>query len=223
MNFSATEWNECYRQGGQAIRWPWSDVISYTMRYARPTGPDFRVLELGCGSGANIPFFKSVPCQYFAVDGSGVVLEQVRKQHPDLSERLAQADFTSELPFPGEFDVVIDRGSLTCNLTSAIRRGLALVYQKLKNGGKYVGIDWFSTQHPDYHRGKPTEDTYTRADFAEGPFAHLGRIHFADKPHLLDLFDAFQIVVLEHKLVQRQVPDDGWQIATWNVVAQKVG
>ena len=220
MSFSA-EWDECYRKGGQAIRWPWSDVVSYTMRYARATGPDYRVLELGCGSGANIPFFKSPPCQYYAVDGSDVVLEQVKEQHPDLSERLAQADFTDELPFPGEFDLVIDRGSLTCNHSSAIRRGLRLVHQKLKKGGKYVGIDWFSTQHPDFRRGKPTDDAHTRTGFEDGLFAHLGRIHFADQAHLLDLFSAFRVIVLEHKMIQRQIPDDGWQVATWNLVAEK--
>src|SRR4029077_14742021 len=58
MGFSK-EWDDCYRRGGQAIKWPWSDVISLVMRHARPTGSEFRVLELGCGSGANIPFFES--------------------------------------------------------------------------------------------------------------------------------------------------------------------
>jgi hypothetical protein len=35
--------------------WLRSDLVNLMMTYARPTGHEFRVLELGCGAGANIP------------------------------------------------------------------------------------------------------------------------------------------------------------------------
>ena len=70
------------------IQWPWSDVISYVMRYARPTGADDTVLEVGCGTGANIPFFKKAGCRYFGIDGSVHVIDQVKLLHPDLADRL---------------------------------------------------------------------------------------------------------------------------------------
>jgi SAM-dependent methyltransferase len=197
-------------------------LIGFVMRYARPTGPDFRILELGCGSGGNIPFFKSLGCQYYTVEGSRLVLEQVVwKNHPDLKDKAFQGDFTAELPVPGDFDLIVDRSSLICNNEAAIRRGLALARGKLKPGGKYIAIDWFSTRHPEFQRGRAAEDARTRTGFEDGVFANLGRIHFCDRAHLLDLFGGFGMVVLEHKLIERELPDDGWKIATWNLVARK--
>ena len=35
--------------------WPWSDLVSYVMRYTK-INENYKVLEIGCGSGANIPF-----------------------------------------------------------------------------------------------------------------------------------------------------------------------
>jgi len=53
------EWEICYREKKQMSLWPWSDLISYVMRYCKPTSNYFNVLELGCGAGANIPFLKN--------------------------------------------------------------------------------------------------------------------------------------------------------------------
>jgi hypothetical protein len=50
----------------------------------------------------------------------------------------------------------------------------------------------------------------------------VGRVHFSDKPHLLDLFAKFDMLVMEHKTVRREIPDDGWSFASWNFVARKV-
>ncbi len=219
MGFSK-EWDDCYRRGGQAIKWPWSDVISLVMRHARPTGSEFRVLELGCGSGANIPFFKSLGCEYFSVEGSEVILRELWEIHPDLKGRIVKGDFTVSLPFEGEFDLIVDRGALTCNTTAAIRKGLENVYAKLKLGGHYVGVDWFSTSHHDYGRGQP-EDKFTRSGFQDGTFAHLGPIHFSCREHLLDLFENFEISMLQHKLIRSEIPEDHCELATWNLVAQK--
>ena len=50
-------WSGTYEKGGQDIQWPWSDVVGLTVRHARPVAEYKRTLELGFGSGANIPFF----------------------------------------------------------------------------------------------------------------------------------------------------------------------
>ena len=220
MGFSEN-WNECYRKGGQAIQWPWSDVVSLVMRHARPLSAGFRVLELGCGSGANIPFFKSLGCEYYSVEGSEVILAKLYDQHPDLKKRIVQGDFTVSLPFKEDFDLIIDRGSLTTNTTIAIKNGLANVHGKLKPSGQYIGVDWFSTSHPDYQRGQPKDDDFTRTGFEDGVFAHLGPIHFSDKQHLMDLFDRFEFSVLQHKVTWREIPEHTCESATWNIVTKK--
>lgn len=201
--------------------WPWSDMVSYVMRYARPTGPGFRVLELGCGAGANIPFFLSLGVEYFGIEGSPAIVEKLKERYPALKDNIVAADFTLGIPFDGEFDLVVDRASLTHNATVAIVRCLDAVHAKLKPGGKYVGVDWFSTAYSDYRKGIAAEDEFTRTGYREGSFVDVGRVHFSDKSHLIDLFNQFEMMVLEHKIIQREIPDNGWHFASWNLVVRK--
>lgn len=220
MNFSP-EWDRRYRGLTHLSIWPWSDLIGYVMRYARPTGPAFRVLELGCGAGANIPFFQSLGVEYYGIEGSPAIVEKLRERFPSLEGNIVAGDFTLQIPFAGEFDLVVDRSSLTHNTTTAIVRCLDAAHAKLRSGGKFIGIDWFSTAYSEYRKGTAAEDEFTRTGYQEGSFADVGRVHFSDKPHLLELFKSFEITVLEHKRIEREIPADGWHFASWNFVARK--
>lgn len=222
MNFS-TEWDRRYQELTHLSIWPWSDLVGYVMRHARPGGKDFRVLELGCGAGANIPFFQSLGVEYFAIEGSPAIVEKLHQRFPQLAANIVAGDFTEQIPFAGEFDLIVDRSSLTHNTTAAIVYCIAMLHARLKPGGKFIGIDWFSTAYSEYQRGVPAGDQYTRTGYQDGSFADVGRVHFSDKPHLLALFKNFEITLLEHKNIQRELPDDTWHFAAWNFIAKKAG
>ncbi|MEK3911925.1 bifunctional 2-polyprenyl-6-hydroxyphenol methylase/3-demethylubiquinol 3-O-methyltransferase UbiG [Paenibacillus sp. FSL H7-0331] len=221
MGFSK-EWEESYANNTHMSKWPWSDLVSYVFRYARPNGDSFTVLELGCGAGANIPFFKSLNVTYYALEGSQSIVKQLKQTHPDIADQIQVGDFTKDLYFDLEFDLIVDRGSLTHNATSDIRRSLLLIQKKLKKNGKFIGIDWFSTEHSDYKLGVVVEDEFTKTDIKQGHLADTGRVHFSNKPHILELFKSFNITQMEHKVVKREVPDDNFSFASWNFVAEKV-
>ncbi len=62
MNKSLGLWESAYSLGGHNTLWPWSDLVSLVSRHCCPiSSPEkFNMLELGCGPGANIPFFLSL-------------------------------------------------------------------------------------------------------------------------------------------------------------------
>ncbi len=220
MSFSK-EWDDRYKENTQMSIWPWSDLVSYVMRYARPEGHDFKILELGCGPGANIPFFKHLGVEYYAIEGSKTIVNSVRKKFPEYKDFISIGDFTEEIPFDKNFDLIIDRASITHNTTSAIKRTLKIIYNKLNPGGKFIGIDWFSTMHSDYQKGVIDEDINTRNLIEDGQFLNLGRVHFSDEAHLLELFKEFEIILLEHKTLDRKIPVDKHIFASWNFVVLK--
>ena len=222
MGFSK-EWDERYAANSHMSIWPWSDLVSYVMRYARPDGPYYRVLELGCGMGANIPFFKHLNVDYYAVDGSPTAVSMIQKKYPDLACNIQLADFTKNIPAKGSFDLVVDRAALTHNNSEDILKTIAMIRKVLKPDGKFIGIDWFSTEHSDYNLGEQAEDPYTRLNIVGGQFAGTGRVHFSDKKHLIDQFSGFLIDNLEHKIVYREVPQNNHVFASWNFSAVKVG
>jgi SAM-dependent methyltransferase len=192
------------------------------MRYSKPKPPKFTVLEVGCGAGANIPFFRNFDfLKYFGIDGSPTIIEKLRERYPDLRDQLIVSDFTKSIPFEENFDLIIDRASLTCNTTEAIQRALSLIYDKLKLDGKMISVDMYSTEYSEFKKGQAAEDNYTRKNYENGPFAHSGRVHFSNKSHLLDLFKKFSIIYLEHKVHKTEIPKENFAFASWNLAAQK--
>src|SRR5579864_7912531 len=152
MAFSV-EWDARFRTNQNISVWPWSDLVSYVNRYAKPGDGYKRVLEIGCGAGANIPFFQSLGVDYFAIEGSASIVARLHESHPRLKDQIVVGDFTQFLPFTGLFDLVVDRSAITHNTTEAIRDTLTMICDRLRRGGKLIGIDWFSTSHQDAQRG----------------------------------------------------------------------
>ncbi len=214
------EWENIFKENLQISVWPWSDLVSYVMRYTCPTGKDFRVLELGCGAGANIPFFQSFNVDYFGIDGSSIIINMLKEKFPNLKNNLIVGDITNNIIFEGKFDLIIDRSALTHNSTNAIKNGLDLVNNKLNDSGKFIGIDWFSTKCSEFSKGEITDDEFTKR-FHEGPFANVGKVHFAEKSHMINFFKKFKILILDHKITKTEIPENDHIIATWNIVAEK--
>jgi SAM-dependent methyltransferase len=221
MNFSP-EWDHLYRANAHMSVWPWSDLVSYVHRYAKPTEGFRRVLELGCGAGANIPFFLSLGVDYSSVEGSSTIVAQLREKYPELTEKIVVADFTEVIPFGGLFDLVVDRGSLTHNTTEAIRRTLTMVFGRLRSGGKFLGIHWFSADHQDAGQGKML-DSHTRTDIVSGHLARTGAVHFFDQSHLVELLTSagFSLERLEHRRSDVVGGEREERSAWWHFVAVK--
>ncbi len=219
----STEWDTMYQSSAHMSIWPWSDLISFVMRYARPSNPaNYNVLEVGCGAGANIAFFKHLGVHYYGIDGSPTIVAALHERYPELHNQIVVGDFTQEIPFDCQFDAVVDRGSVTCNSTEDIQRCLELIYNKLKPGGKFIGIDWYSNTHSDYGKAPLLEDDpYTSTNLTEGHLANTGRVNFSDKAYLQKLFSQFELEVMQHKVIHQELPENDFVFASRNLVAKK--
>ena len=138
MGFS-NEWEEQYSSNQHMSIWPWSDLVSYIYRYTEVAKrPKVKVLELGCGAGANIPLFKNLNADYYAMDGSPTIIKMLQYKYPMFAKNLVTGDFTVEIPFNEKFDVIVDRASLTTNTTMDIKKSIELIEEHLSAGGGTV-------------------------------------------------------------------------------------
>ncbi len=104
------------------------------------------VLEIGVGTGANLPFYRPGCCRLVAVDVSSEMLRQTAARAPSNSLCLAQMDVQS-LAFPGDsFDWVV--GSLLfCGVPDPLR-GLREVRRVLRPGGRLLLIEHVRSTRP---------------------------------------------------------------------------
>lgn len=212
------EWDEIYAAGKQMTLWPWSDLVSAVKRYCANADGNIdgkHVLELGCGPGANMPFFFQGGADYWGIDASKAALEAI----PTGGIRLMHADFTQQIPNNYEWDLICDRAAVTHNDTVSIKRCLDMVFEALKPGGYYIGIDWFSWAHGSAHMGVPV-DTFTRTGIPFGQFKDVGTVHFSSMAHMMELFHRFDVLSLSEKILSEKVLERE-RFASWNIIARK--
>ena len=221
MSFSQ-EWDQIYKTGGHKSVWPWSDLVSLTHRYLKGDGKGKKVLELGCGAGANIPFFLSLGMDYYGIEGSEYQAEILNKQYKDMGVQIKACDFTKEIPLEDNFDFIVDRGSVTCNSTADIKNMLDEVYRKISEEGYFIGGDWFADSHDAFRQADADTDyldAYT-CIFHRGYFSGLGAIHFFTEGQIRSLFRNFKIMELTEKKIIQHISEKT-TCASWNFVARK--
>lgn len=220
MGFSK-EWNERYLENTHLSIWPWSDVVSLLHRHCKVAiASKGKVLELGCGAGANIPLFDTLGMDYHAIEGSEAIVQQLHEAFPKYKNQIISGDFTQRFPFKNKFDVILDRGSITCNTTESIRRVLKYVDEFLNDDGILISVDMYSSKHSDAFKGVRGADLNTRI-LTEGMFENTGNVHFSDIDHIKELYEGFNILHLEEKQSCRYIPESDFDFASWNIVAKK--
>ena len=220
MGFSS-EWEDIYKSGRHLSVWPWSDLVGLVRQHVPDIGPGSRVLEIGCGAGANVPFFNELGVDYFGVDGSPTMVAQLQDRFDDMANHFHACDFTDTLYFEGPFDLLIDRGSLTHNSDADIRKTVNLAYDALHSGGKLISVDCCSDQHYGFTAGDPGEDPYTRINFTDGALAGTGKVHFSDSSNIRDIFSDWSIEYMAHKSLDPIVPKEPFKLIFWDFVAVK--
>ena len=220
MNFS-TEWENIYQLNHHNSVWPWTDIISLVMNFTKDLDSKSKILEIGCGAGANVMFFESLDVKYYGIDGSQTIVSSLKERFKDSKNEFYCCDFTKTLHFDGPFDLIIDRGGLTHNSDNNIRKALKLCFDALKVGGKIISVDMFSDNHYGRKSGVSVEDEYTQTNIKEGSLAKTGHVHFSDEQNIRDLYNAWNINFLQHKHVKQHHPETAYDMAFWNLVATK--
>ena len=186
-----------------------------------------KVLEVGCGSCANLLMIAKEGFDSYGLDLSGESLKLGREMlnNWQVDAELKQGSFL-ELPYEDDvFDVVVDVLSMACTNHENYLQGIDEVYRVLKKGGLF--FSYTPNQNSDsFINYKPAikVDPYTlnglyREDgFGAGNHYHF---HFWDKKTLQEsLTDkGFKIEVLER--LARSYKDDSEVFESYLIHARK--
>jgi hypothetical protein len=216
MNF---HWNNIYKKKQQLAYWPWSEVVSLINKFSKNklSNTKTKILEIGFGAGANIPFFLDKNLDYHGIDYSNKIVEQVKKKNKKIAKKLLISDINDAL-FPNKkFDIILDRACLTHNSDNYIKKSLSILLNKMKKDSIFYGINWYSTKTTYL---KPFKKKKKLFYFSNGPFRNLGSVNFFTKSKISNFFKKFKIVYLAQNttiIMQKKK----FIISSWSIVAKK--
>jgi SAM-dependent methyltransferase len=187
--FSTREWG----------KYPPEHVVRFVASnfYRVPDRKEVRLLEIGCGPGANVWFMAREGFAVSAIDGSPTAIQRAseRLSREGLNVDLRVGDFT-KLPWPdSSFDGVVENVSLNCNRWDAVQRALREIRRVLKPGAPFLS-SFFTDRTWGYGLGTMVEpDSFI--DITEGPIAGSGFCLFLNRDRIDELFCEFADVTVE--------------------------
>ncbi len=216
-------WEDKYASG-HTVRYPYDSIVTFVLRNAPREVPrnEVRILEVGCGTGNNVWFVAREGFDAYGIDGSKSAIEFARNylQKEGLEADLKDGNFSS-LPWENSFfDIIFDRGAITCCSFSDATKVIQEVARTLKPGGKFF-FNPYSEAHSSFASGKQLEDG--RVDgICEGSMVGEGQICFYGKQQALNLLTPhFEVESIQH-LELSDVTKSGVSIhAEWRIIARK--
>lgn len=146
-------WDKFYEEGGEytMMQYPFGVVIefikTYLSRHCLGGGlcdiKTIKVLELGCGSGANIRYAAKLGLDVYAVDISATAIEYAKAKFKEEGLPVDDSNFKvcsfDQVEFPDNyFDMVIDRGALLYADNDTFIRTINNIHKMLKKGGMFL-------------------------------------------------------------------------------------
>lgn len=212
--FSSQEWG----------KYPGEELIRFVARrfYSVPDRKAVRILELGCGTGANVWFLAREGFSVTGMDGSRVAIEQARTRlaAEGLSAELHVGDINA-LPFPAEsFDAVIDVECLSCNSLKDTRATLAEALRVLRPGGWIYSKTFCAGMTGEATAVRLEGEPRTYVEMREGPLAkRFGLVRLTAEDEIPEVYGAFE--GLEWDIIQRSDRNRSVKLGEWIISGRK--
>ena len=187
--------NEVYGKG-TFVRCPYDQIATFVFRNL-PSKPrrDIRVLEVGCGPGNNLWFLNQEGFACSGFDGSQKAIEHAKTRCGSVVD-LKVAEFPN-VPFEGNFDLVIERAAICYVPFDVARQTVANIRKVLVPGGRFLFTPY----------SKQTEA--------------LGYCCYYTREMVEDLLRDWKILQLHHMSVNSEIGEEFYS-AEWRVWAERV-
>lgn len=180
--FSKREWGE----------YPPEDLIRFVKHNSK--GARRRILEIGCGPGANLPFLAKEAKLLCGLDFSRTAISIANQKMARLSDLdpsmidLRCGDI-SALPWgDSTFDMVVDVFALYANPAATISQALREVARVLCAGGLMYSKVWSASNVDHYKLGHPDLEKGTFSNSQAGPCANMGISHYFEIDEIKELW-----------------------------------
>jgi len=216
-------WDELFSKQAWG-RYPPEELVRFVARnyYRAPNRAEIKILEIGCGPGANLWYLAREGFCAYGLDGSRVALSQAARylESAGVTARLSQGDATA-LPYPsGSFDCVLDIECIYANALPDTRRIIGEVHRVLAPGGKFFSKTFMTGTYGDGNGSRVGDEPHTYTAIERGALhGEYGLIRFTAEEEIQDLYGAFSRV--EYDYLIRSDKNRGHEVREWLIVCEK--
>jgi cyclopropane fatty-acyl-phospholipid synthase-like methyltransferase len=200
---SLNSWDLIYKNGLQLNLWPFSNLVGIFKRFERFNLSGLTsILELGCGAGANSQIFINSNYSYLGVDCSQIAIDFALQKYrfSNLQFLTQNLEFYKPVKKNG---IVFDRAALTHLNMSQLEKVKKNILTSIEPGGLYIGVDWFSMDHPDRKYSRKRIDKYTYSGFTSGQFVKIDQVQFFDTNRIKQLMLESEMELLYFDLQEK--------------------
>lgn len=208
-------------------RYPPEELVRFVARTFPPppaSRQNLRVLEVGCGPGANLWYLAREGFSIAGIDGSprAIAIARDRLRAEGLQSSAQTADLKvgnfAALPWPdNSFDAVIDIEAISANTVSVARSVIAEIRRALKPAGWFFA-KMFGPKTTGILSGRLIDPMTTESPI-EGPLAGIGVLHAFTEDELRRELAGFSEVRLDW--MHRSDGNGACQFFEWLVQARK--
>jgi len=220
-------WELRYSQQDRIAKYPFDQVISMVMRRfaSYPQRNEVKILDYGCGGGANFWFLIREGFNGYACDVSPTALHLTKECLNQEGLNLPNNHFSlleeQKLPYPDSFfSAIIDRESLCQSRWTEIQSRVKEFSRILVPGGWYFGVN-FSNHHP----GISDSDYLGCGDydnFRSGLFKNQGGRHLFSLNEIQELFSGWHIeCIAEQSTVMLIGKSTDFETSEYIIMCQK--
>ena len=209
-------WEHVFRNNEWG-KYPDESFIRFVARnFYKTERATIKLLEVGCGPGANIWYMAREGFDVYGIDGSHTAIEQAKRRlaQESLSANLQLGDVTV-MPYENEtFDAVADNECLTHNSWQNLEVILSEINRVLKPNGLFYSRTFTEKVYTGKTRKEIGRLEFT--DVSDGPFAQRGFVRLTTKDDISrvygEYFNVLSIDKIEFSLNSGQLLISEWVI-----------
>jgi SAM-dependent methyltransferase len=204
-------------------RYPPEELIRFVARnyYPAPNRASVSILEVGCGTGANLWYLAREQFDAHGMDGSETAIAKARSRmgEENLRVALSVGDIAHlDRQYPADhFSAVIDIVCLQHNRLSEIEQILRQVRTVLKSQGRVFSMMCAEGTYGDGLGRRVEPGTYV--DIAEGPYQGVGLTHFFSLEEVRALYSGFNQLKIEYSI--RSLENQSRMVQHWVIEGVK--
>lgn len=204
-------------------KYPGESLIRFIAKnFYQSKREDIKILEIGCGTGANIWYLARERFQTFGIDGSVTGIEIIKKrlEKENLTADLKVGDILN-LPYNNScFDAVIDIECLCTNSFESSVLTLKEVFRVLKKNGLFFSRSFTNKMYIGNTPPPSSSNKYEFEKITEGPLSGKGFVRLLPKQKIKELYGKiFEVLSIDKEEYTR---DNGnMVISEWIIVSRK--